>query len=579
VTTPQALTATDTTITATDEIYFGDVTDFSNIKKDTVQGIIDLVPAADLSGQLHLNQTVAQTFTGGTVTGSGLLKVTSGLLGLDTNTYLTSVTAHNLLSATHGDTLAGSPVLGDVMIGNATPKWDKTAGNITTTKKYLQSVGNGAISAVPTFQQIAYADVSGTPTIPTQYWGRAGTVLSPATAGDSITSTATITGEQITSTDDITANGTIANTMGATDQTGIAIDGATNPLTTSIAVTQALYINRLVNISAPDTNLTVRGSFINVTNSSVAGGGTNKVYYNNLTESTFNVTGNHNQVINFPGSTLTEYNVGNLVLMNRTGTISAYSTRGIPIEITNSGIGFQLTDSVSYNNASGTLNSANYGGSFTINSSGAQTAGTLNKTNYGVYSSVYNTAGGTSTGYGYYISTVSGHTTNWGFYNDTTAGHNFLGKDNVISYIGTGRDVGYYYDGTNTILKNYVGTGFLDLQMNLQLSAKNIITDTTTGMKIGTATNQKLGFFNATPIVQPSAYTQTYSTASKTNPNVTTTAVDTTASTQVTPYGYSTSAQADAIPTQINALQADLLATKKLLNALIDDLQSLGLAS
>jgi len=34
---------------------------------------------------------------------------------------------HNLLSATHPDTLAGSPVRGDILIGNATPKWSKLA--------------------------------------------------------------------------------------------------------------------------------------------------------------------------------------------------------------------------------------------------------------------------------------------------------------------------------------------------------------------------------------------------------------------------------------------------------------------
>jgi hypothetical protein len=36
------------------------------------------------------------------------------------------------------------------------------------------------------------------------------------------------------------------------------------------------------------------------------------------------------------------------------------------------------------------------------------------------------------------------------------------------------------------------------------LSGQNIATDTTTGMKIGTGTSQKIGFFNATPIVRPS---------------------------------------------------------------------------
>ena len=37
----------------------------------------------------------------------------------------------------------------------------------------------------------------------------------------------------------------------------------------------------------------------------------------------------------------------------------------------------------------------------------------------------------------------------------------------------------------------------------LMVDATDIILDTTTGTKIGTATNQKLGFFNATPIIQP----------------------------------------------------------------------------
>lgn len=39
--------------------------------------------------------------------------------------YLTSVTAHNLLSTTHGDTLADSVIRGDILIGNSTPKWSR----------------------------------------------------------------------------------------------------------------------------------------------------------------------------------------------------------------------------------------------------------------------------------------------------------------------------------------------------------------------------------------------------------------------------------------------------------------------
>lgn len=72
--------------------------------------------------------------------------------------------------------------------------------------------------------------------------------------------------------------------------------------------------------------------------------------------------------------------------------------------------------------------------------------------------------------------------------------------------------------------------------------AANLVVGSTTGTKIATATTQKLGFYNATPIVQRSGASQA--------------AVATTASTQTTPWGYSTQAQADAIITLLNELRA-----------------------
>jgi len=53
--------------------------------------------------------------------------------------------------------------------------------------------------------------------------------------------------------------------------------------------------------------------------------------------------------------------------------------------------------------------------------------------------------------------------------------------------------------------RNSSGTAMLKVQPDgdLEFVANNIVTDTTTGTKIGTATNQKLGFFNTTPIIQP----------------------------------------------------------------------------
>jgi hypothetical protein len=44
----------------------------------------------------------------------------------------------------------------------------------------------------------------------------------------------------------------------------------------------------------------------------------------------------------------------------------------------------------------------------------------------------------------------------------------------------------------------------VDINANLDISTKNIITDTTTGTQIATGATQKLGFFGVTPVVQPS---------------------------------------------------------------------------
>lgn len=76
---------------------------------------------------------------------------------------------------------------------------------------------------------------------------------------------------------------------------------------------------------------------------------------------------------------------------------------------------------------------------------------------------------------------------------------------------------------------------------------------------------------------QQSAYTQTYSTASKTVPAATQAAVATTGASNSSPYGYTGAAQADAIVAAVNAAGADILALKKVVTALIDDLQALGL--
>jgi hypothetical protein len=84
----------------------------------------------------------------------------------------------------------------------------------------------------------------------------------------------------------------------------------------------------------------------------------------------------------------------------------------------------------------------------------------------------------------------------------------------------------------------------------------------------------KTSFYGATPIVKPSAYTQTYSTADKTHANFT--SADIGAFTGGT-VGFLDAAERDNIRTQFNALRTDVADVKQLVNSLIDDLQSLGL--
>lgn len=124
----------------------------------------------------------------------------------------------------------------------------------------------------------------------------------------------------------------------------------------------------------------------------------------------------------------------------------------------------------------------------------------------------------------------------------------------------------------------------------LTLTDVNVVLSATTGTKIGTATTQKLGFYNATPIVQPSAYTQTYSTADKTHANLTSaTLTDSSAgtpATTITALSDGTTYANDvaslrnnlaSLAAQNNALRVDLVDAKGVINSIIDDLQALGL--
>ncbi len=83
-------------------------------------------------------------------------------------------------------------------------------------------------------------------------------------------------------------------------------------------------------------------------------------------------------------------------------------------------------------------------------------------------------------------------------------GYMDLPNDNEAIRFGAGQDASIAYDGTNLVINpKLVGTGFLSILGDISLLNEDIILSATTGTKMGTATTQKLGFWNATPIVQP----------------------------------------------------------------------------
>jgi len=157
----------------------------------------------------------------------------------------------------------------------------------------------------------------------------------------------------------------------------------------------------------------------------------------------------------------------------------------------------------------------------------------------------------------------SGSTETFRIESDTEASMFYLVTD--LIYIG-GQTNGLKIEKGGVV--SFIGTGKIKDGTNIPL-------DTTTGTKIGTGTTQKLGFWNATPIVRPSAFTQTYSTATRTHANLTYSAP---AAYGAGANGYSTAAMASAVHAAVIALAADLTNLKQVVNALIDDHQAIGLA-
>jgi hypothetical protein len=100
------------------------------------------------------------------------------------------------------------------------------------------------------------------------------------------------------------------------------------------------------------------------------------------------------------------------------------------------------------------------------------------------------------------------------------------------------------FGAQNVVTTGTLGAGATTLGGALTLGNNDIVSGTGAGTKIGTAITQKLGFYNATPVVQPASAAQA--------------AVVTTGATDASPFGY-TEAQANAIVALVNEMRSTLV--------------------
>lgn len=166
-------------------------------------------------------------------------------------------------------------------------------------------------------------------------------------------------------------------------------------------------------------------------------------------------------------------------------------------------------------NGTGTIN-ANIGGLFAASSEdGASSSAIVNANTAGRFETRA-PLGGITTNYGVRVITPSASATR-------TIATNYGIHIGTQTATGITTAYGIFFEGTNSSVSDGIafrnggielypaGADILRLGSgdSFQLEAANIITDTTTGTKIATGTTQKLGFWNATPVVQNTGWSTT----------------------------------------------------------------------
>lgn len=153
-----------------DSTTLGD-TSASLIRDNSTYGALSSAVTGDTFGRFFMDVSGKMSWgTGSSAQDVLLYRSDIGALTLSGSLTATSYVgswAGNAISEIYGGTGETGYTLGDMLYSDALNSLAKLAGNTTTTKKYLQSTGAGGLATAPSWQQIAYADISGTPTLGT----------------------------------------------------------------------------------------------------------------------------------------------------------------------------------------------------------------------------------------------------------------------------------------------------------------------------------------------------------------------------------------------------------------------------
>lgn len=499
-TTPQTITATDTTITASDEIYFGDATDSGLLKKDTVQGILDLTPAPDLSG--YVPYTGA---TGDVDLGAWDIKAHIG------DFHSTGFTgAGNEIF--DGVTLTGQPQnVGD---GQAI-SWYWASGMVNSARINTSGVGSGEdvlefwtsqsnpIGLALTLGEdsstftgtISALNLSGINTGDEDLSGyllnTTDTFVGTLSLTGTMNATGTVSAEQITSTDDISLAGVLTNTLGSADTLGINLDGQTNDYTGTATTTLANFTRDYTSGSYNTSDLTTTGMNFNMAVSQVGNALPNFGSYKKTVKgNTIAITDSIAHTgTNVPTSFVQEL-FGNVFTITSEGTYNAsqllsgigqINTTGERITVNSNGV---INERSSF--GSGTLRTITKGLDLFVVGNETETAGSLSSITAGLYIDVQGTPNaitGSKATYGLAFQRIKNADAGalWGIYmGETDTGvQNLLSRDNQKNLFGTGKDASIYYDSTNLIINpKEVGSGILDIQGRLQTDGYNAVDGT-----------------------------------------------------------------------------------------------------